>query len=147
MSAKQDFIDQIKSQGAILLPASTDRAIVLAQNALQGMRSAIIPTDFIDLFHNDCGGIILGDSEIFGPEEHDRPGSSYSMPSIIQINREINGLPGMRGRTVFGRNGLFWFCFDAFGYCYMLDILNLNPMRKYQDSWRAMLDCLAVGKI
>lgn len=146
-TGKLEFLSQIKSHGAILMPPATDRALVLAQNALQQMKSAMMPRAFIDLLHNDADGIILGDANIFGANEYDRPGAMYTIPGIVQVNREINGIPSMRGRTIFGRNGLFWFCFDAYGYCYMLDILTLNPMRKYEDPFRAMTDCLVVGRV
>ena len=144
---KLEFLSEIKSRGAILLPVASDRALELAQSALQQMRAAMLPMDLLDLYKHDAGGIILGDATIFGPMEQDRAKALYAVPSIVQINREINGIPGMRGRTVFGRNALFWFGFDAFGACYMLDILTLAPLRKYEDIYKAMMDCLAVGKI
>ena len=142
---KTDFISEIKSRGGVLLPTASDRAVELAQNALQQMRAAMIPMDFIDVFRHDAGGIALGDANIFGPAEYERP--KYSIPSLVQVNRELANIPNMRGRTIFGRNGLFWFGFDAFGMCYMLDNLTLNPMRKYDNAYRAMMDCLVVGKI
>jgi hypothetical protein len=48
---------------------------------------------------------------------------------------------------VFGRNDLFWFAFDAFGTCFMLDNTALRPLRKYDDPWRALTDCMIVGKM
>ena len=59
----------------------------------------------------------------------------------------LSNIATIRGKTVFGRNDLFWFAFDAFGTCYMLDNLNLRVLKKYDDPYRAMLDCLIVGKI
>ena len=142
---KLDFLSEIKSHRGILLPTSSDRAVELAQNALQQMRAAMIPRDFIEIFRYDAGGIVLGDANIFGPAEYERP--NYSIPGIVQVNRELSNIPNMRGRTIFGRNALFWFGFDAFGTCYMLDNLTLNPMRRYDNAYRAMVDCLVVGKI
>ena len=42
---------------------------------------------------------------------------------------------------------LFWFAFDAFGNCFMLDNTNLNCLRQYDDAYRAMTDCLVAGKL
>ena len=144
---KQEFLNELKARGAIMVPKVSDRAIELAQNAMQQMHAAMMSPDFIDLFRHDTGGIILGDANIFGPEDIARDKGLYEIPSIVQINREMASLPSMRGRAIFGRNALFWFGFDAFGTCYMLDILNLNVLRKYDNTYKAILDCLAVGKI
>jgi hypothetical protein len=57
------------------------------------------------------------------------------------------GNKNLFGKTVFGRNDLFWFAFDAMGNCFMLDNLTLSQLRKYDNPYRAMLDCLIVGKI
>ena len=73
-------------------------------------------------------------------------GPRTPVPSILEINRDISGVPGTVGKTIFGRNDLFWFAFDAFGTCYMLDNLSLRVLRKYDDSYRAMTDCLIAGK-
>ena len=51
------------------------------------------------------------------------------------------------GKTIFGMNDLFWFAFDTNGQCMMLDNLTLSTLRKYDDPYQAMLDCLIVGKI
>jgi hypothetical protein len=140
-----EFLEQIKSAGAIIAPAVDARLIELTQNGLQQMRAAMMPTWMIGFFQI-AGGAILGDAYIFGPAEI-KQGTAYPVPSISELNREIHGVPQMIGRTVFGRNSLFWFAFDAFGNCYMLDNLSLNPLRKYEDPFQAMHDCLAVGKI
>jgi len=144
---KQEFLSEMKSRGAIMLPTATDRSLELAQSALQQMRAAMLPMDLLDMYRHDAGGIILGDANIFGPVEQDRPAALYAVPGIVQINRDINGIASMRGRMIFGRNALFWFGCDAFGNAYMLDNLTLAPLRKYEDVFRAMTDCLAVGKI
>ena len=145
---RDEFLSELKSRGATLLPAVSDRAIELAQSALQQMRAAMMPLNLIDIYKNIAGGLITGDANIFGPEEAARPGRNYEIPSLVQVNREISGLPGARAKTIVGRNQMFWFAFDAFGSFYMLDILNLNTLREYKaDPYRAILDCLAVGKI
>ena len=65
---------------------------------------------------------------------------------IVSINRELSGIKKLRGLTLFGRNDLFWFAFDSFGTCMMLDNLNLGVLRKYDNPYRAMSDCLLGGK-
>lgn len=142
-----EFISEIKEKGGIILPAVAERALQLTQSAMQQMRSAMMPPALLDFYKNVGGGVIMGDAEILGPTEFDRPKNSYIIPSIIEINRDISSLSSMRGRAVFGRNGLFWFGFDAFGNFYMLDILNLSILRKYDNLYKAMFDCLIVGKI
>jgi len=145
---RDEFISELTSRGAVLLPTAPDYAIELARNALQQMRAAMIPQTLSDIYKNIAGGIILGDANIFAPENTARARRNYEIPSLVQINREISGLPGVTGKTVFGRNQMFWFAFDAFGNFYMLNILNLNILREYRaDAYRAILDCLAVGKI
>lgn len=139
----------MKSAGAIMLPMALETEIGTTQTALQQLRAATIPMAFIDFYKNGAGGIILGDAEIFGLAEFRRETAqtTYFIPSILQIGRDFSGFPQMRGKTLFGRNGLFWFAFDAFGSCFMLSNVNLAPMRKYDDIYKAMSDCLAVGKV
>ena len=145
---REEFIESIKSAGATFAPKASDRAIELAKHALQQMRAAMLPMPLIDLYKNFAGGITLGDAVIFGVEEIDKPGKSYEIPGIVKINRQISSLPEMRGKVVFGRNSLFWFGADVFGNFYMLDNLSLAPVRKYENMpYRAMRDCLIVGKI
>ena len=69
------------------------------------------------------------------------------MSSIEQINRDMAGNKNLFGKTVFGFNDLFWFAFDVTGTCFMLDNLTLSTLRKYDDPYRAMIDCLVIGKI
>jgi hypothetical protein len=145
---RDEFVSELKNRDATLLPTASDRAIELARNSLQQMRAAMIPQALSDMYKNVAGGIISGDSHIFGAEDIVRPKRNYEIPGLVQINREVSGMPGTAGKTVFGRNQMFWFAFDAFGNFYMLDILNLNVLREYKsDAYRAILDCLAVGKI
>ena len=145
---RDEFISELKKRGATMMPAASDGAITLARNALQQMRAAMIPLALSDIYKNIAGGIILGDANIFGIDEITRVKRNYEIPGIVQINREISGLPGTTGMTIFGRNQMFWFAFDALGNFYMLNVLNLNILREYRDdAYRAVLDCLAVGKI
>ena len=85
-------------------------------------------------------------TDIFGPLECAR-GTRFPIPSIVEINLDMAGNDVLRGKTIFGRNDLFWFAFDAFGTFYMLDNLNLRILRKYDDPYRAMSDCLIAGKV
>lgn len=141
----QEFLSSMKSHGATFAPAATDGAIMLANTALQNMQAAMLPMFMIDLYRI-TGGIILGNGYIFGPSEISQ-GARHSAPDIVRINSEISGITNMRGKTVFGRNDLFWFAFDSFGTCFMLNNLTLNPMKKYDDPLRALTDCLIAGKI
>jgi len=146
---KEEFLSSMKSAGAIMLPTALDTEIGTTQTSLQQIQAAVIPMAFIDFYKNVAGGIILGDAEIFGLVEFKRETAQavYFIPSLLQVNREVSAFPQMRGKTMFGRNGLFWFAFDAFGNCFMLSNVNLAPMRKYEDIYKAISDCLAVGKI
>ncbi|MCL2369575.1 MAG: hypothetical protein FWC83_02770 [Alphaproteobacteria bacterium] len=145
---REEFFAELKKREATLLPPASDRAIELAKNALQNMRCANIPPVMSDIYKNMSGGIISGDSHIFPIEEIDRISRKYKIPSIVQVNRDLSVMPGMMGRTIFGRNCMFLFAFDTFGNFYMLNILNMNILREYHfDGYRAILDCLAVGKI
>ena len=99
---------------------------------------------FTDLYKS-ASAINLGNGYIFGPIECAR-GARFPIPSIVEINMDVLGIDTLRGKTVFGRNDLFWFAFDAFGTFYMLDNLTLRVLRKYDDPYRAMSDCLVAGK-
>jgi hypothetical protein len=144
---RDEFLSWLKASGVITLTPADDAGIAKTQNALQQMQAAMIPMALID-FYKTVGGAFLGDAHILGIEEVARGGSSvYHIPGILQINREISGMSGMRGKTVFARNSLFWFAFDAFGNGLMLNNTNLAPMRQYEDIYKAMTDCLAVGRI
>ncbi len=142
---QSEFLSAMKSHGAVIAGGASDAEISLANAALQRMRAAMIP-GYIQEFYKTTRGIILNSACIFGPTELDN-GIKFPVPSIVQINSEIEHIPHMRGKTVFGRNDLFWFAFDAFGTCFMLDNLTLHPLRKYTDPMRAMSECLAVGQI
>lgn len=140
-----DFISLIKSKGAVVMPVHNSNTINVANTYLKDIGAAMLPSFLIDLYYS-CSGITLGSACIFGPTENDR-GIKYPLPSIIDINKEIRGNKNLVGKTIFGRNDLFWFATDALGNCVMLDNLNLCVLRKYNDTYRAMMDCLIVGKI
>ncbi|MBQ8294543.1 MAG: hypothetical protein IJX89_04115 [Alphaproteobacteria bacterium] len=140
-----EFLSAIKSRGAILAPPAQPNQVALANVALQQRRCAMLP-QFITEIYAKTGGINLGNGYVFGPTEA-AYNTRFPAPSITQINDEIANNPKTVGKTIFGRNDLFWFAFDAFGICYMLDNLTLNPLRKYDDPYKALTDCLIAGKI
>lgn len=142
---KNEFLSLMKSRGAQIYPPQELTAIAVANTNLQDMRAAMLPM-FLQDFYTTSFGITIGSACVFGPKEIER-GIKYPLPSIIKINKDMAGNKNLVGKTVFGRNDLFWFAFDANGTCYMLDNLTLSPLRKYDDPYRAMLDCLIVGKI
>lgn len=135
----------MKSKGANIMPLGEPNAINTANTYLKETGLTMLPSFLIELYYS-CSGITLGSACIFGPTENNR-GIKYPLPSILDINKEINGNKNLFGRIVFGRNDLFWFATDALGNCVMLDNLGLSVLRKYDDPYRAMTDCLIVGKI
>ncbi len=139
-----EFLSLVKSRGATIYPAAAKRDTELANNALQSRRCAMLPSVFLDLY-NFASAINIGNGYIFGPINVDR-GINAPIPSIVDININLISTPEIRGKTIFGRNDLFWFAFDAFGTFYMLDNLSLRVLRKYDDPYRAMTDCLIAGK-
>ena len=140
-----EFLSLIKSRGATVFPAASVAEITMANANLQSMRAAMLQPFMIDLYQN-CSGITLGSACIFGATENNQ-GIRYPLPSIEKINHDMMGNKNLFGKTVFGRNDLFWFVFDVNGNCFMLDNLTLSILRKYDDPYRAMIDCLVVGKI
>lgn len=142
----KEFLDFIKSRGALIAPPCEPNQITLANTYLQRMCTAMLPAFMTELY-TLTGGINVGTGYIFGPTEIKYTPNGYPIPSIIKVNQDIAAIDAIRGKTVFARNDLFWFAFDAFGTCYMLDNLSLRPLRKYDDAFRAMTDCLAAGKI
>ncbi len=141
-----EFLAFVKSRGARIAPPFVAGQTTIANTSLQHMRAAMLPAYITELY-TLTGGINIGTGYIFGPGDVKYTASGYPVPSIVKINQDIASITTMRGKTVFGRNDLFWFAFDAFGTCYMLDNLSLRPLRKYDDPFRAMTDCLAAGKI
>lgn len=142
---KNEFLSLIKSRGATFFAPGQLTDINIANTNLQSIRAAMLP-NFLQDFYTTCFGITLGSACIFGPREIER-GTKYPLPSITKVNKDMIGNKNLFGKTVFGRNDLFWFAFDAFGNCFMLDNLTLSVLRKYDDPYRAMFDCLIVGKI
>ena len=141
---EQDFLQDMQNRGATLASAAPDGQTSITNINLQKIRAAMLPSFMIDLY-KQCNGIKLGNGYIFGSAEFGKAGK-YPVPSIVQINRDLTNLASMRGKTVFGRNDLFWFAFDTLGTCFMLDNTNLKVLRKYDDPYRAMTDCLLGGK-
>lgn len=139
-----EFLSLLKTRGATIYPATSKRDIEMANNVLQSHRRAMIPAIFVDLYKH-ASAMNLGNSYIFSPVEIPR-GVRFPIPSIVDININLPNIPAIHGKTIFGRNDLFWFAFDVFGTCYMLDNLNLRVLRKYDDPYRAILDCLIAGK-
>lgn len=142
---RDEFLSSVRGRGAITAPAATPRDISTANVLLQGMRSAMLPPTLIELY-NATNAISRGSAYIFGPNEFARQ-SQFPIPSIIDINRDMSHIQSLHGKTIFARNDVFLFAFDAFGVFFMMDPLNLRVLRKYDDAYRAMTDCLAVGKI
>ena len=145
MITQQEFIETLKSRDATFAAPIPIGNINVVNTNLQRIRAAVLPKFLIELY-KVCGGIKLGNGYIFGPVEFGKPGK-HPIPDIFQLNNELTNIAALRGKTVFGKNDLFWFSFDSFGNCTMLDNLELKVLRKYDDPYRAMLDCLIGGKI
>ena len=140
-----EFLEQMKSRGAYIAPPAHQNQISLLNGALQQRKYAMLPHALLELYKY-AGAINLDTGYIFGPDEIKRQ-KTFPIPSILKYNDDISVLGKTFGKTVFGRNDLFWFAFDAFGTFYMLDNLTLSPLRKYSDPYRAMIDCLIAGKV
>jgi hypothetical protein len=140
-----EFLSAIQARGAKIYSPAHANQIMLLNGALQQRRYAMLPPPLIELY-DQVGAINLDTGYIFGPNEILRE-TTYPIPSILKINDDIAPLGKTMGKTIFGRNDLFWFAFDAFGAFYMLNNISLAPLRKYDDPYRAMLDCLISGKI
>ena len=139
------LLESLKKHDAFFAPAVPGGQIAILNMNLQKIRAATLPSEFIK-FYQICGGIKLGNGYIFGPSEF-KMGRTHPVPNILQINQELTNIASLRGKTIFGRNDLFWFAFDALGTCTMLDNLGLQTLRKYDDIYRAIYECLAGGKI
>jgi hypothetical protein len=142
---RQELLETINSRGAFLAKGCDAGQIKLLNINLQNLRAATLPS-YMAEFYQTCGGIWMGTGYIFGPKEFSYNGR-HPVPSILDINQDLSNMKNMRGKTLFGRNDLFWFVFDVFGECMMLDNLNLTILRKYSDPYRAMYECLVGGKI
>lgn len=135
----------MKPHGVTVFSVTDLNAITIANTGLQTIRAAMLPSFLLELYQS-CFGITLGSACIFGPTSIER-GIKYPLPSIFEINRDMTGNKNLYGKTVFGRNDLFWFATDALGKCFMLDNLTLSVLKTYDDPYRAMNDCLIIGKI
>ena len=140
-----EFLSLMQSRGAIIAPPAHQNQITLLNGALQQRRYAILPAVLSELYQH-AGAINLDTGYILGPNEIKRQ-KTFPIPSILKYNDDLSKLGKSFGKTIFGRNDLFWFAFDAFGNYYMLDNLTLSPLRKYDDPYRAMIDCLIAGKV
>ena len=140
-----EFLSAMQSRGAVIYAPAHQNQVLLLNGALQQRRYAMLPALLAELY-SQVGGINLDTGYIFGPNEIMRK-STYPIPSILKVNDDIAPLGKTMGKTIFGRNDLFWFAFDAFGTFYMLDNLSLMPLRKYNNLYQAMTDCLISGKI
>ena len=140
-----EFLSEMKSRGATIFAPAHQGQIQLLNGALQQRRYAMLPNILGELY-TMAGAICLDTGYIFGPNEIMRE-RTYPIPSMLKVNDDISPMGKIPGKTIFGRNDLFWFAFDAFGTFYMLDNLNLAPLRRYDDPYRAMTDCLISGKI
>ena len=142
---EQEFFTKLQERNVTFAPPATNGQINLTNINLQKIRAAMLPAYMMNLYQK-YGGMRLGSGYIFGPNESART-AKYPIPNIFQINSDLGNIPQMRGKTVFGRNDLFWFAFDAFGTCFLLDNLTLRVLRKYDDPYRAIMDCLLGGRI
>lgn len=141
---KEEFLSNMKKHGATFAAAETQQNIDLANTTLQKIQAAMLPAFIINLY-KEVGGINLGNGYIFGPTEFS-VNNKFPVPDIVQVNKDLSDINRMRGKTVFGRNDLFWFAFDSFGTCMMLDNMTLNVLRQYDDPYKALTDCLIAGK-
>ncbi|MDR1027626.1 MAG: hypothetical protein LBL46_04385 [Rickettsiales bacterium] len=140
-----DKIKHLTENGAVFFPAGNTRALELASAALQSMKAAVLPKIMTDAYQA-AGGAVLGDACWFGLEDAARP-VGYEMPSIVRVNREMSGFSVLRGFTIWGRNQMYSFSANAIGEIWMHDMLTFQRLRKYDDFWTALTDCLMVGKL
>ena len=140
-----EFISKMKEKGALVWGPVNARYIEHAISSLQRIKCAMLPNFMIDLY-TKTAGVNLGTGYIFGPSELPN-GNNFPIPSIVQVNDEIQNIPAFRNKTLFGRNDLFWFTFDSFGTFYMQSNVTGAVLRKYDDPYRALSDCLMGGKI
>lgn len=138
-----EFLSAMQSRGATIIPPTAPGQIEITNTILRSKHMAMLPA-FLSELYTHTGGINLGNGYILGPLGAEFPG--IPAPDIITLNDGISGIEQIRGKTVFGRNDLFWFAFDVFGKCYMLNNLTLSIMRQYDDPYRALSDCLIAGK-
>ena len=141
---QEELLKKIGEYGGEFAPATTIGNMNITNINLQKMRIAMLPTYMVNLYQT-CGGIMLGSGYIFGPSQVSY-NNKHPVPNLIQITQDLSNIPAMQGKTLFGRNDLFWFVFDSFGNCFMLDNTNLRVLRKYQDPYKCIYDCLVGGR-
>lgn len=141
-----EFLSQLKQTPAFIAKPFDENRVQITNSGLQNIGAAILPLFMLE-FYKACGGTVMGGAYIFGPDEIQNISLKHPIPSIFDINNQFAHLKNMRGKTIFARNDLFFFAFDAFGRVFMLDNLTLNPMREYPESYRAMYDCIIIGKL
>lgn len=145
MTTIHEFLESMKSRGATIAPPPDAQSVILANTNLGRLRAALLPPVMKELYAQ-CAGLHMGSGYIFGPCQI--PNNLHApIPSIVEINTDIANIESMRGKTVVGRNDLFWFAFDAFGKFMLLDNATLKTLRTYDDPLRAISDCLIAGKI
>ncbi len=140
----EEFVLMMKSRGVYIDNPPSRQEIVNINLYLQQIGAAILPNAVADLY-SVAGGMIWGSAYIFAPKTIERE-MVFPVPDLVTINKDIQSVKQLHGLTVFGRNDLFWFAFDAFGKYQMLHKITLESLRKYDDIFRAITDCLAVGK-
>ena len=140
-----EILTAMTSRGAKTYTPPSQNQITLLNASLRQHRFALLPAFMNDLY-KCVGGLNLDTGYIFGPSEIIRQNAT-PIPDILTINKDISTYKKISGMTIFGRNDLFWFAYDAFGICYMLDNLTLKPLRKYDNPYRAITDCLIAGKV
>ena len=139
-----EFISSMRDRGAIVYDAPMPRDIELCNISLQTRRCAMLPAIIKELYTHS-GGLNMDSGYIFGPNAIART-ATYPIPGIVTVNDDMSNIAAARGKTIFGRNDLFLFAFDAFGVFYMLENLTLRILKKYDDGWQAMTDCLMGGR-
>lgn len=139
-----EFIQKMTARGAHIYPVA-GRNTELVNTTLRSRGRAMLAREILE-FYAVAGGANLGAGYIFGLMPVER-GLVYPVPDLVRINDELTGIAATAGKTIFARNDLFWFAFDAFGAFYMLENLTLRPLKKYDDGWHAMSDALMGGRL
>lgn len=145
MMSTKEFLSSITTRGGKTYHPTAMHLISATNTMLQQRRRAILPVFLTELYLN-TNGLTLGNGCIFAPSEIAQ-GIRAPIPTIINVNDDLSSFEQIKGKTIFGRNDLFWFAYDAFGNCYMLDNIGLRPLRKYSDGQHAIIDCLMGGKL
>lgn len=141
----QELLIFAKNKHAFMSTTPTIGQITLTNKNLQRINSATLPEYMIELY-KICGGIRLGSACIFGPNEI-KNSNKYPVPTIFKINEELFTNKNIKEKTIFGRNDLFLFAFDNLGKCFLLDNTSLKPLKQYTDPYKAMADCITLGKL